>query len=310
MRTTFQNFLLPQLGVAKSDDPNLHHWIRSNRFSSAKLIDNCWHLEAYSEIELYKAFTPDFQRFAFSSFETFSLANLEWDHCFSTSWPLLKLYYSAFFAAHALTRATGNGHINLDRRVVGSVNDYLSLINVPEQLSSGSYKVSLKEGDRNISLVLEASTEGSGVHDNFWRYFCTYLDDLATQAINDALPSANSFLSATNALKSCIKDNSRAGVWFSATRNAINYRHEFDCWLPNNKGSPIRKLDFPSNLGDPDMMEAMLGDRPSDLVRLINLSTYLASLNHHTILMVKNEIRGNSPFTQKWRRLETAILEK
>lgn len=310
MRTTFQNFLLPQLGIASSDHPNLHQWIRSNRFSSAQLVGNRWQLVAYSETELYKAFTPDFQRFAFSSFETFSLASLERANSFSMGWPLLKLYYSAFFAAHAMTRATGHGHINLDRRAVKAVNDYLSLIGNPHQLGSGSYSISIREGPGNSFLELEPSTKGSGVHDNFWQYFCSYLDDLATQAIQDALPSANSFLRETNALKSCIKDDSKAGVWFSATRNAINYRHEYDCWLPNNKKSLVRKLDFPSQLGDPDKLEATLLERQNELARLVNLSTYLASLNHHTILRVTNQIRGNSPFSQKWRRLESAILKK
>lgn len=309
MKTTFQHFLLPQLGDAGAGVANLHEWFRSGRLSSAEYQNNTWHLETYSNSELYQAFTPDFQRFSFSSFETYSLANLERDHCFSVGWPLLKLYYSAFFAAHAMTRATGNGQVNLNRGDVEKVNDYLSLVGRDDRLDAGTYNISIKEGSRNNYLVLKASTGGGGVHDGFWRYFCEYLGDLATEAVTDALPSASDFLRETNTLSSCIQDSSRSGVWFSATRNAINYRHEYECWLPNSKKSEVRKLIFPSGTGDPDTMEASLNVRDNELSRLINLSSYLAGLNYHNILKVKGEVSGNSQFSQRWKRLETAILD-
>lgn len=310
MRATFHNFLLPDLGSANSGGLNLHQWIQSNRFSSVQLVGNCWRLEAYSEAELYATFTPDFQRFSFSSFETFSLAGLEVDKCLSTGWPLLKLYYSAFFAAHALTRATGNGHVNLNGRTVKSVNDYISILGGTEVLHSGSYKVSIKEETSSVFLILEPSNEGNGVHDSFWRYFCSYLDGLANDAVSDALPSASSFVRETSALKACINDSDAHGVWFSATRNAINYRHEFDCWLPNDKRSQPRKLTFPSQLGDPDTMEATLSERQNELARLIYLSTYMASLNHQIILRVQSGIGGNAAFSRKWKRLNDILAPK
>jgi hypothetical protein len=310
MRATLHNFLLPDLGNANSGTPNLHQWIRSNRFSSAQLVDSCWYLEAYSEAELYSTFTPDFQRFSFSSFETFLLAGLEAEKYSSTGWPLLKLYYSAFFAAHALTRATGNGHVNLNNKAVKAVNDYVSALGGTDVLKTGSYKVSIKEEARRVFLTLEPSNEGNGVHDSFWRYFCSYLDGLANEAVNDSLPSASSFVRETSALKSCINDNTASGVWFSAIRNAINYRHEFDCWLPNDKKSQSRKLTFPSQLGDPDTMEATLNERQNELIRLIHLSTYMASLNHGIILRVQGNISGNAAFSRKWKRLNDFMAPK
>ncbi|WP_392338306.1 hypothetical protein [Loktanella salsilacus] len=310
MRTTLNNYLLPNLGSDNSSRLNLHQWIQSNRFSSVELVGNCWHLEAYSESELYATFTPDFQRFAFSSFETFSLAGLEVEKCSSTGWPLLKLYYSAFFAAHALTRATGNGHVNLNSKAVKAVNDYIAILGGDDVLSSGSYKVSIREKYSGVFLILEPSSEGSGVHDTFWRYFSAYLDAIATEAVDDALPSASSFVRETSALKSCINEKSNSGVWFSAIRNAINYRHEFDCWLPNDKKSKPRNLNFSSQLGDTDTMEASLNERQDELIRLINLSTYLASLNHQLILRVQGSVGGNADFSRKWRRLNAIMAPK
>lgn len=303
MRATLQYFLLPELGNGNRSQLDLHQWIKSNRFASVNRVGNCWHLEAYSEEELYGTFTPDFQRFSFSSFETFSLARLETEKCASTGWPLLKLYYSAFFAAHALTRATGQGHVNLDGSVVKSVNDYVAILGGTDELKSGPYKASIEESSGRVFLTLEPSKEGNGVHENFWKFFCNYLDDLASSAVKDALPSASTFLRETSALTSCIRDSSSSGVWFSATRNAINYRHEFDCWLPNDKRSIPRKLIFPKKLGDPDEMESTLAERQNDLARLVQLSTYLASLNHQILLRVTNQIGGNTNFSRKWKRL-------
>lgn len=304
MKATLQNLLLPQLGSAKSGSLNLHSWIGENRFSDACLIGNQWHLEAYSERELYCAFTPDFQRFSFSSFETFLTASLENDFCASTGWPLIKLYYSAFFAAHSITRATGAGYINLDKKAARAVNAYLSVTESKDEISSGPYKVFIKELERGAHLILEPSNEGGGVHDGFWRYFCGFLGDLGKLAVERALPSTNSFLREIDALQACIKEGGRGGVWFSATRNAINYRHEFESWLPNNKNSLTSKLIFPASLGDPDVMEDSLRERKNELVRLINLSTYLASLNHQVILYVERETSANSVFVRKWKKLK------
>lgn len=307
MRATLQYFLLPGLGKAGASQLDLHQWIKSNRFTSVQQVGKCWHLEAYSEEELYGSFTPDFQRFAFSSFETFSLARLEAEKCDSTGWPLLKLYYSAFFAAHALARATGQGHVSLDSGVVKSVNDYLAILDGTDELKTGTYKVSIEDRSDRVLLILEPAKEGSGVHDNFWKFFCKYLDDLANSAVSNALPSASSFVREVSALTSCIKDSKTSGVWFSATRNAINYRHEFDCWLPNDKRSAPRKLIFPSKLEDPGALEPSLAERQNDLARLVNLSTYLASLSHQIILRVQNDIGGNTNFSRKWKRLNDFI---
>lgn len=310
MKTTLQHFLLPYLGNANTSGLDLHRWIKSNRFSSARLVDSCWYLEAYSDEELYSTFTPDFQRFSFSSFETFSISRLEFDKYNSAGWPLLKLYYSAFFAAHAMTRATGNGHVNLSSDAVTAVNDYISIIGGTDELRAGSYAVSIKEDNGNVFLVLKQSSEGSGVHDSFWRYFCRYLDGLAEDAVRDSLPSASSFVRETSALKSCISDNNASGIWFSAIRNAINYRHEFDCWLPNDKKSPPRKLIFPSQLGDPDTMESILGERQNDLSRLVQLCTYMSSLNHQIILRVQRGLAGNATFSRRWKKLNDIIVQK
>lgn len=299
--------MLPNLGEASPEARNLHDWIRQNRFSNVKVSDKDWIFDAYSEIELYEAFTPDFQRFAFSSFETFALAGLERDKCSSMSWPLLKLYYSAFFAAHATTRATGHGQVNFTKEDVRSVNEFQAAVGSPEVMASGSYEVSVGEGNGTVFLRVSPASGASGVHEGFWKYFRSYLDALASEAVAQSLPSASMFLWEVSALSSCICESASSGVWFSSIRNAINYRHEFDCWKPNTKKSPPRKMDFPTKLSDTRSLEAGLGERADELKRLANLSLYLNSLNHENILHMSRELGGSSNFNRKWRSIRESV---
>lgn len=307
MRETYQRLMLPRLGGASRNAINLHGWIKNNRFSGVKLVEEGWILHAYSDDELYESFTPDFQRFAFSSYETFLLAGLEREKFQSMGWPLLKLYYAAFFAAHAVTRATGHGQVNLDKSVVKSVNAFLSIVGREEELAAGSYKVTVSEDAEGVFLTLRPVNSNSGVHDGFWRYFASYLADLGAEAVAQGLPGANDFLRETAAISSCVCDGINSGIWFSSIRNAINYRHEMECWKPNNRRSPPRVMKFPTQFLNTDSLEITLSERLDNLKRLANLSSYLCSLNYENITRVASLQNGNSSFAHSWRAVQTSM---
>lgn len=288
---------------------NLHAWIRNSRFSSVDAVKEEWRLYAYSNDELYQSFTPDFQRFAFSSYETFIVSGLERDKYFSMGWPLLKLYYGAFFAAHAIARATGNGQVHLNKEALSSVNTFLKITNNVGELAAGSYNISVIEDGATVYLALRQWNGGGGVHEGFWKYFKIFLSKIASEAVARDLPSAGDFLRETEAISSCLSDGPEPGIWFSSLRNAINYRHEMECWHPSKRKSPPRLMRFPSELRDTDQLESSLAERDDNMKRLANLSLYLCSLNREIIHRVIAQ-NGASNFSRSWRSLETNMTSQ
>lgn len=307
MREEISRFILPGLGAASRNTRSLHEWIRGNRFSSAEFQGGECKLYAYSDDELYEAFTPDFQRFAFASYETFLVAGLEREKFSSMGWPLLKLYYGAFFAAHAVTRSTGNGQVNLNRDVVQSVNSFVSLVGCDDELNAGTYNASVQEDANGVYLILRQPNGGGGVHEGFWRYFSTFLANASSDAVHRGLPSSGDFVRKADALSSCLIDGGGSGVWFSSVRNAINYRHELECWRPSTKKSPPRLMLFPSTLGDTDDLEITLAERDDELKRLASVSRYLCSLNYEIVNRVISQVSGNTNFSRGWRSLQAGM---
>ena len=307
MREEIGRYVLPGLGAATRNTRNLHEWIRGRRFSSVRFQNGECRLYAYSDDELYEAFTPDFQRFAFSSYETFVVAGLERDRFSSMGWPLLKLYYGAFFAAHAVTRSTGNGQVNLSRDIVNSVNSFAYLVGVADELNAGTYNTSVLEDADGVYLNLSLASSGGGIHEGFWRYFSTFLAKLSSDAVHRGLPSSGDFVRKADALSSCLVEGGGRGVWFSSVRNSINYRHELDCWKPSTKRSRPRLMAFPSTFNDTDRLELSLAERDDELKRLANVSQYLCSLNYEIINRVISQVSGNTNFTRGWRSLEAGM---
>jgi hypothetical protein len=88
----------------------IRSWIENGSFTvcETSTVD---HIEltniVLSEFISYNAF--DFQRFALSSRETIMACKSDTLNPLALSWPLIKAYYSGFFAAHALMPYAGVG---------------------------------------------------------------------------------------------------------------------------------------------------------------------------------------------------------
>ena len=99
--------LLPQLTneIPKAD--GVKSWLErgSYRVERGNLIGSV-ELKGISLSEIVPYLSYDFERFSLSSLESMIYSKSEATQSSAVSWPILKIYYSAFFAAHAITRAT------------------------------------------------------------------------------------------------------------------------------------------------------------------------------------------------------------
>lgn len=108
--------ILPKLCQSAGKLDGIRGWLTNSAYQvsygSEVLIENF----LLDEFVSYIAY--DYERFALASWESFCVADMESSRHRLAGWPLLKVYYSGFFAAHAIMRALGEAVVQLDRKTL------------------------------------------------------------------------------------------------------------------------------------------------------------------------------------------------
>lgn len=228
--------ILPRLceGVAKAE--GLRTWLEKGSFyveSGPALNSIC--LKRISIDELAPYITYDYERFCLSSYESLIATKYELAQPKAFGWPVIKLYYAAFFAAHAMMRATGKGILRLEAKQARRITEYSSLFGASLVVTTGTYKFSLVENnDGTKDLLLWKLADAGGAHDQFWKEFNTFLDDLSQDVSVKKEIDATIVIGEINDIQKILKaSNSPFGTWLTSVRNQINYQHKYGVWFPN-----------------------------------------------------------------------------
>lgn len=189
----------------------------------------------------YLAF--DFERFSLAAAESFLRATQRPSGALSQAgWRLLELYYSAFFAAHAIIRSQGAGVAVIGATAADRIGEiaalYGSQMDTPKA-GSWFYRVRLDEEDDAI-IELRSVRNGLGVHDAFWREFCAFVKMLANEAVQSGLPDSAEFLVGADEISGRIRvGGDGSASWLAKVRNEINYKQGHAAWYPEPKGEPL-----------------------------------------------------------------------
>lgn len=261
--------------------------------------------------EFVRYTSHDFERFSLSSKETLTVARVEKERFNLVIWPLLKLYYSAFFGAHAIMRSQGRGLVYLGRQQVDHLNALLSIVAPQfEQLSVSAYAYeygrSQSTGERSINL--RPIRNAKGAHETFWRLFCAFLRESADQATRERSANSNQFLLGANELVGAIRGNaSQTSIWLSTIRNQINYQHKHDTWFPiRSRAESLRSLEFGADLNS-SSVRFDISTEQSPLRSFANTARYIAFLSAEVSEHIAERSTVGGSFGQKWRRLNAQI---
>jgi len=301
--------ILPRLGREPAKEEGFRDWVLSGVYQPLERVPGrSIELQRVSAAEFVPFVSYDFERFSLSSRESFLTADLEKANLNLTSWPLLKLYYSAFFAAHAVMRSLGCGVVKLESVHVTHLNAVLTAHNSSATpISSNMYIYKLLRTSSPAasydSILLELAPRGAGVHDSFWKQFCVFLSEVADEAIKSRKPDASKFLAESNEVIDAIKGVNYGGrTWFSTVRNEVNYQHKYDTWYPMTRRSEA--LSALSSLkkmkSSAVRMDVIAAKKP--LTAFVNVATFLACLNIEISELLAARSTQNRAFGQKWRR--------
>jgi hypothetical protein len=191
------------------------------------------------------AIALDCCRFSSASFQSILKVPTDIIDKTTTPWSLVRLYYSAFYAGHALIRMFGETCSYLDKRHIRRINEMGELMGRSPGFSveSGLYHCSVPSAATGIRIKRARGNVG-GAHESFWDVFGTLIDRVAEEVLGGPLAAADAravFLK-LETCRSTLKSNGcRAHNWLSDVRNNMQYRHGYGVWLPMQITSRVKE---------------------------------------------------------------------
>lgn len=232
--------LLPQLTEDSPKSEGIRSWITEGSFSvEAGPGTDSIKLRNITLTNLVPYIAYDYERLSLSSLESYLCCGTPHGQPRAISWPILKLYYSAFFAANAITRAVGRGQFRIEPQQAKRINELASLYSISLNVTTGNYNFSIVENtDSTKDVLLEKARDSKGAHEQFWHYFYSFLSDLTLEVTTNKEPEASSIISEVSAIQRLLSARgSTYGTWLSSMRNEINYQHKHAVWFPYKDSS-------------------------------------------------------------------------
>lgn len=175
-------------------------------------------------------------KFACASLETMLNINyIDVIHPKSQNWNIIKLYYSAFYAAHSILRSFGMSVTMIDKNTATSIEKKLE--------NSGYALAKASKGEHFIIFNRTLQTldiqyignRGNGTHERFWLEF-----HKAIEMIRQAVPSAglpqndkSDIIKQLDELELILKLQGHDFYsWLSSFRNDVTYKNGFGVWFP------------------------------------------------------------------------------
>lgn len=299
--------VLPRLGVDPGQDGGIERWLNSatlvpRAFDETKSL---YDFEIGTAESIVPFLTYDFERFALAAAESFLRATQRPQGVLNQAgWRLLELYYAAFFSAHALMRSQGAGVANLSGTTTKRISDIAAVYGSLVDIRKGSWFYRIRLFDDSDSVIqFRPVTSGSGVHDAFWREFCTFMKGVASDAVGDGLPDSADFVVGVEEISNCIRvGGDGSSSWLAKIRNEINYRHTHSAWYPEPKRQTASNAIQSIKLVRSASVRLDASKKNNPLSAFAATCGFLTSLNFELgNYLAERSTRGGA-FGQKWRR--------
>jgi hypothetical protein len=292
---------LPRIGQSAPRAGGLREWLIKGTYATSYDVNSgVVVLQNIAAQDLISYLSFDYERFAFASWESFQSFSLESKNLNFVSWPLLKLYYSAFFAAHAILRATGFSIVNVQRPQTDALNQIISIVNgLSPNLKPGMYQMRLVQVQPGqLQMNISQHVGGSGVHDGFWKSFTEFLEASADDAVANSASDAAMFVAGVSELAP------RTRGWLSARRNDINYQQLFGVWYPLTKGKSLNDLIRAVKRSESKSINL---DQPlvPPLQPFVATCQYLACLNAEIADYLAARSTASNTFGTRWRKFNS-----
>ena len=267
------------------------------------------------DLAFQRAIAFDVARMGMAAFE--SIGDLQQHPSMpkSMGWVIIKTYYSAFFAAHALLRTFGVSLTQFDGMQIGNVSQIAAMYGSTnsQKLGNGFYVCTFDVQTGKLTCRHAGSQGGS--HEILWKYFVNSMLGLSNQILLTHGESAKQQNAVAKINELCIglKHNGKnAGSWLSFVRNLTNYKHELGVWFPYRSRLKYY-ADLPNLKNDwkqkPE--DIIIWNSPGrDLQRFVGVSNVILALLKATVLDMSQRCPAGKSFHQNTTQAVLNFLEK
>jgi hypothetical protein len=185
---------------------------------------------------VYDAVAADCSRLASASFQSLGALADESAPRPPLAWNMVKLYYAAFYAAHATLRLLGRSCTQLDSQHIERLRRLIDILGVtgPHDIAVGLFQ--FVPTTAGIVQCFRISRAAGGSHEIFWRAFGEHIDATADKILSSAsLPSKDAQRAFLRLKEYTAALHTRSGAgynWLSAVRNEVQYRQNHGVWFP------------------------------------------------------------------------------
>ena len=229
---------------------------------------------------LFSALANDCNRFSQAAIETMWCIGKVEKLPKSTSWASIQMYYSAFFAAHAILRMFGRACTQLDKNhvdVVYQVAQVTQMHGNVTGIENGFYNSMMENGCVTYKKLKES-------HADTWFSFSNLLTWIIEQIPNTSGLGKHKYsaIDLVSSLKSSLaKSGAAKSNWPSMVRNKINYQHSHGVWYPYkgavHDADAVLKNSEWSKFPDSFDIKA----RKNDVQTLFNISNLILSFMYN-----------------------------
>lgn len=299
--------ILPKLADGRPFDGGVREWLEQAKFQvvSDRGLQGIV-IGDVSAPDVVPFISFDFLRFSFSGLESLAFCKTQATRPKAIAWPLLHVYYAAFFSAHSIMRATGSGVVRIETPLAKRVSEIAGLYGINVNFGSGSYVYKVKRNsNQRFDISLERSADTGGAHDQFWREFHAYLDDVGRAVAEADEPDAEKIVAEISEIQELLSGNSSLkGTWLSVIRNKINYQHDYNVWFPY--GAPAKAISAVSDISlDPVFRVRLDHDHSKNPLQAFVSSCRLLTYLNYRICAAIRARSTHKHYRDLWAKLES-----
>jgi hypothetical protein len=149
-------------------------------------------------------------------------------------WALIKLYYAAFYAGHAVARLFGESCSFFAAAHIRRISEFASALQKPTPfpLTAGLYRCAISANGSGLRCVQVRGSVG-GAHESFWDVFGNTIKSLGVAVLSSPLERQEAQTVYTKIdLYHEMMQPQRRYSWLSGMRNDVQYRYQYGVWFP------------------------------------------------------------------------------
>lgn len=216
-------------------------WLAKGTYAPSA-VDGAVCLQGIDGSSFASAIAKEINRLSLACSETLHVVQEKPECPKSAAWVLVKAYYAALFAAHALLRTWGKWPTYLRTLDLIALRDTFKAYGVvpPFTLVGSPFIVhaNLKAGE-----VILRKGQG-GTHEEVWSSVVKQIGELKSLIKSSVLVSSDKEI-AEHMLSQLVKlmtSNGKSDTWMSMQRNDIQYRQSFGVWYPYKGRKKVKDL--------------------------------------------------------------------